>query len=93
MNMALEDFDVLIHPATAPAGIAGPLTTDPVSMTQESLAYFHNTCATNITGHPSVSVPAGTVDGAPVGVHITGRHGEDGLVLLVASLFEEILSR
>lgn len=93
MNMALEDFDVLIHPTTAPAGIAGPLTTHPVSMTQESLAYFHNTCATNITGHPSVSVPAGTVDGAPVGVHITGRHGEDGLVLLVASLFEEILSR
>lgn len=93
MDDALGDYDVLIHPTTAPAGTAGPLTTDPVDMVVQSLAYFHNTCATNLTGHPSISVPAGTVDDAPVGVHITGRDGQDGVVLRVAAEIEELVSR
>ena len=90
---ALDHYDVLVHPTTAPAGVAGPLSTDPVAMITESLAYFHNTCATNLTGHPSVSVPVGRVDGAPVGMHITGRHGGDAAVLRVAAAVEDILSR
>ena len=59
----------------------------------ESLAYFHNTCATNLTGHPSVSVPVGQIDGAPVGMHITGKHFADATILQVASAIEVISSR
>lgn len=90
-DRALMDYDVLIHPTTAPAGIPGPLSTDPVDMVVQSLAYFHNTCATNLTGHPSVSVPTGELDG--VGVHITGPHGSDGLVLRVAHAIEQLVNQ
>ncbi len=90
-DRVLREYDVLVHPTTAPAGIPGPLSTDPVDMVVESLAYFHNTCATNLTGHPSVTVPTGGLDG--VGVHITGPHGGDGLVLRVAHAIEQLVSR
>lgn len=89
---ALSEVDVVIHPTTAPAGVAGPLSIDPVDMIVQSLSYFHNTCATNLTGHPSVSVPAGAVDGLPVGAHISGRHGQDGVVLAVAAAIESIVN-
>jgi amidase len=92
-NTALSDFDVLVHPTTAPAGIPGPLLSPHTSVITESLSYFHNTCATNLTGHPSVSVPVGSVTQGPVGMHITGRHAEDALVLRVAAAVEAIVSR
>lgn len=89
---ALSQVDIFIHPTTAPAGVAGPLSTDPVDMIVQSLSYFHNTCVTNLTGHPSASVPAGAVDGVPVGAHISGRHDQDGVVLAVAAAIESIVS-
>lgn len=92
-DAALTSCDVLIHPTTAPAGVPGPLLTPHVSVIAESLSYFHNTCATNLTGHPSVSVPVGMVGHGPVGMHITGRYAEDDLVLRVAAAVEEIINR
>lgn len=44
-----------------------------------------NTCVFNMTGHPSVSVPAGEVDGLPIGLMLTGRHFEDAAVLNAGS--------
>lgn len=85
---ALRDVDVLICPTTAPAGIAGLASGDPLESIGESLAYFHNTCVTNMTGHPAVSVPVGAVDGLPVGAMVTAAHGQDGLALLVAHHLE-----
>ncbi|MGW1005498.1 amidase family protein [Streptomyces sp. NPDC002520] len=47
------------------------------------------TLAANLTGQPSVSVPAGwTSDGLPVGLQITGRHLADAEVLRAAAAFE-----
>ncbi len=40
-----------------------------------------NTAPFDATGHPSMSVPAGMSDGLPVGLMLTGRHGEDDVVL------------
>ena len=44
------------------------------------------TIISNIYGNPAVSVPAGTVDGLPVGMQVLGRHHEDAL------LFDEALA-
>lgn len=93
IDRALAETDVLICPTTAPAGISGPVTGDPDQVLAESLAYFHNTCATNMTGHPSVSVPAGTLDGIPVGLMVTAGRGCDPMALRVAAAVEGLVSR
>ena len=46
----------------------------------------------NIAGQPSASLPAGlTPDNLPIGVQITGRSGQDALVLRLARLIEEAM--
>jgi amidase len=44
----------------------------------------------NFTGHPAVSVPAGAVEGLPVGLQLLGRLGADGDVLAAAGALERI---
>jgi Asp-tRNA(Asn)/Glu-tRNA(Gln) amidotransferase A subunit family amidase len=49
----------------------------------------YNTQATNITGHPSLSVPAGvSPNGVPFGLQITGPRFADDLVLAVGAAWE-----
>jgi aspartyl-tRNA(Asn)/glutamyl-tRNA(Gln) amidotransferase subunit A len=42
------------------------------------------TIISNIYGNPAVSIPAGTVDGLPVGMQVLARHHEDALLFDVA---------
>ncbi|MDT0322191.1 amidase [Streptomyces millisiae] len=43
------------------------------------------TWAFNLSGHPAVTLPAGrTPDGAPVGLQLVARHGEEALLLTLA---------
>jgi Asp-tRNA(Asn)/Glu-tRNA(Gln) amidotransferase A subunit family amidase len=46
------------------------------------------TIPANIVGNPAISIPAGTVDGLPVGMQIIGRHHEDALLLDLALVVE-----
>ncbi|HET6950750.1 MAG TPA: amidase [Acidimicrobiales bacterium] len=46
------------------------------------------TIPANIVGNPAISIPAGTVDGLPVGVQVIGRHHEDALLLDLARVVE-----
>ncbi len=46
------------------------------------------TIPANICGNPAISVPAGTVDGLPVGMQIIGRHHEDAVLLDLAHVVE-----
>ena len=46
------------------------------------------TIVSNIYGNPAVSIPAGTVDGLPVGMQVLARHHRDDLLLDVALAVE-----
>jgi len=46
------------------------------------------TIPANLTGQPAVSIPAGTVDGLPVGLQVIGRHHEEQLLLDLARTAE-----
>jgi aspartyl-tRNA(Asn)/glutamyl-tRNA(Gln) amidotransferase subunit A len=46
------------------------------------------TIVSNIYGNPAVSIPAGTVDGLPVGMQVLARHHEDALLFDVALAVE-----
>ncbi|MDZ7733076.1 MAG: amidase family protein [Acidimicrobiia bacterium] len=46
------------------------------------------TAPSNISGNPAISIPAGLVDGLPVGMQIIGRHHEDALLLDLARVVE-----
>ena len=46
------------------------------------------TIISNIYGNPAVSIPAGTVDGLPVGMQVLGRHHHDALLFDVALAVE-----
>jgi Asp-tRNA(Asn)/Glu-tRNA(Gln) amidotransferase A subunit family amidase len=52
-------------------------------------SHAYNTQQTNMTGHPSLSVPAGTSPNAvPFGIQITGPRFADDLVLAVGAAWE-----
>jgi aspartyl-tRNA(Asn)/glutamyl-tRNA(Gln) amidotransferase subunit A len=42
------------------------------------------TIISNLYGNPAVSIPAGAVDGLPIGMQVLGRHHEDALLFDVA---------
>ena len=90
---ALDDYDALVCPALA----TPPLTHDeplPTEIDGESVAGLPMDWTLswpfNATGHPVVTVPAGTVDGLPVGAQVVaGRHDERS-ALAVASVLERV---
>ena len=57
-----------------------------------SLDMLTNTAPFDVTGHPSMSVPVGKSDGLPIGMMLTGRTGEDDVVLRTGHAFEKIVS-
>jgi aspartyl-tRNA(Asn)/glutamyl-tRNA(Gln) amidotransferase subunit A len=48
------------------------------------------TIPANVSGNPAVSVPAGLVDGLPVGLQLMGRQHEDRTVLGLAAAWEQV---
>jgi aspartyl-tRNA(Asn)/glutamyl-tRNA(Gln) amidotransferase subunit A len=46
------------------------------------------TIPANVVGNPAISIPAGTVDGLPVGMQVIGRHHDDALLLDLARVVE-----
>jgi Asp-tRNA(Asn)/Glu-tRNA(Gln) amidotransferase A subunit family amidase len=46
------------------------------------------TIVSNIYGNPAISIPAGTVDGLPIGMQVLTRHHADELLFDVALAVE-----
>ncbi|GBE67957.1 amidase [Mycobacterium sp. MFM001] len=88
-DRALEQYDVLVMPTVpSTAGILPAPDADDATLLTQAMGKALNTAPMNVTGHPAISVPAGLVDGLPVGMMIMGRRFDDATVLRAAHAFE-----
>lgn len=90
-DAALESFDVLVMPTLPYVAqeLPGP-GIDRATYLTKALGMVSNTAPLDVTGHPALSVPAGLVDGLPVGMMIIGKHFDDATVLRVGHTFEQL---
>ena len=92
----LADYDLLVTP-TSPCCRPEPgrrrrgLPRSTAS--RDPLIGWCLTYVTNFSGHPSCSIPAGLVDGLPVGMQIIGRRNADADVLAASAAFERLAGR
>ncbi|GIJ00327.1 amidase/aspartyl-tRNA(Asn)/glutamyl-tRNA(Gln) amidotransferase subunit A [Sediminihabitans luteus] len=87
LDALFEDHGFVVCP-TAPY-VAPPVPADPWSMPFETMgAYIANTGLVNLLRLTAVSVPAGFVDGLPVGLQIIGPQGSEAGALRVARALE-----
>jgi aspartyl-tRNA(Asn)/glutamyl-tRNA(Gln) amidotransferase subunit A len=87
---AFEEYDLLLTPTLRTL----PPERDTVSTEEsEMMSVVGNTEPLNVTGLPGVSVPAGTVDGVPVGAQVIAPWFEERRALRGARLVEQVLSK
>jgi len=84
---AFEDVDIIMSP-TAPttAFKLGEKAGDPVTMYLSDIY----TIAVNLAGLPAMSVPAGMVEGLPVGLQLIGNYFEEGRLLNAAHRYQQV---
>lgn len=83
---AFEDVDVIMGPsAPTPAFRFGEKTDDPVAMYMEDIY----TINVNLAGIPGMSIPAGFIDGMPVGLQIIGNYFDEARLLNIAHKYQQ----
>jgi len=93
-----EDFDVLVTPTLAVEeldfGTVDCSSFDTVEAFREASerSVFTFTAPFNVTGQPAISLPVGSsAAGAPIGVQLVGRSGQEEILLALAAALEEDL--
>lgn len=86
----LEEYDVLALPTTLTTALEREEGLDQTSLVDRGLSkHVANASPFNLSGHPAITVPCGTIDDLPVGLMFVGRQWEDATVLRVANSFEQ----
>ncbi len=84
---AFETVDVLLGPTTpTPAFGLGEKVDDPIAMYLSDIF----TIAVNLAGLPGMSVPAGFLDGKPVGMQLIGNYFDEARLLNVAHRYQQV---
>jgi amidase len=83
LAMLLGSVEVLLAPSNGPAELIDPVWGD---LRGGGWSQIANAAA--IAGYPSMTVPAGTVRGLPVGITLVTKRHQDGLLFQVASAYE-----
>jgi aspartyl-tRNA(Asn)/glutamyl-tRNA(Gln) amidotransferase subunit A len=84
---AFAEVDVIVSPTSpSPAFKFGSKGDDPVKMYLEDIF----TISTNLAGLPGMSIPAGEIDGLPIGMQLIGNYFDESRLLNVAHQFQQI---
>ncbi|HEY6609755.1 MAG TPA: Asp-tRNA(Asn)/Glu-tRNA(Gln) amidotransferase subunit GatA [Pseudomonas sp.] len=84
---AFNEVDLIIGPTTPnPAWKLGEKSSDPVSAYLEDIY----TITANLAGIPGLSMPAGFVDGLPVGVQLLAPYFQEARLLNVAHQYQQV---
>jgi len=84
---AFEDVDMILSPTTPnPAWKLGAKNADPVAAYLEDIY----TITANLAGLPGLSMPAGFVDGLPVGVQLLAPYFQEGRLLNAAHQYQQV---
>ena len=85
-SRAFGEVDVIMGPTSPHTAFPiGSKTKDPVKMYLEDIY----TIAVNLAGLPGMSIPAGLVNGLPVGLQIVGRDFDEARLFNVAHMFQQ----
>ena len=96
IESVLQKYDLLVTPTLACMPVKNATdgnTLGPSEINGEEVDPLIGWCLTyltNFSGHPSASIPAGLVEGLPVGMQIIGRRGADIDVLAASAAFERL---
>ena len=96
IQQVLRTHDLLVTPTLAALPVpnaddgntVGPSSVEGVDV--DPLIGWCLTYFLNYTGHPAASIPAGDVDGLPVGMQVVGRRYADGDLLAASAAYERI---
>ncbi len=86
LSKVLDEYDFILNPSS-------PLVAPRIGEITDPLAYYLMdiyTIPANVAGLPSISVPAGFVNGMPVGVLMTGKRFSDVSILDAAKGIEDL---
>jgi amidase len=90
-DQVLAEVDFLVMPTTPMR--AHELADDPDASLSEKLLrgwnMLGNTTPFDMSGHPSLSIPAGKAGGLPVGLQVTGRFFDEARILSFARTYEQ----
>ena len=82
---AFKKCDIIMGPsAPSVAFKAGEKQEDPLAMYMQDIY----TISTNLAGLPAMSIPAGFVDGLPVGLQLIGNHFDEAKILNAAHIYQ-----
>ena len=85
-EQAFEKYDALVTPTSPTVAFKlGEKLEDPMQM------YLSDVCTLpiNIAGIPAISIPAGFVDGLPVGMQVLGKPFNEEMILHIAFAYEQ----
>jgi len=78
-----QGVEVLLAPSNGPAELIDVLWGD-----RHGGGWPQIAGAAAIAGYPSITVPAGLIDGMPVGITLVTRRNQDGLLLQISRAYE-----
>jgi len=89
-DAALARHDLLLMPTTPMK--AQPLPAADCSVSEwcrRATEMLANTCPTDVSHHPAISIPCGASDGLPIGMMLIGRHFDEATLYRAACAFEQ----